>query len=70
MNFGEPGLGPVIEEGLTIALEPMISERDEWTFIKSDGWTAVTRSGSLSSHYEDTVVALNSGPEILTKRFD
>ena len=68
LNYGSAGLGSLIEPGLTIALEPMVSLSSEWTRIKEDGWTAVTRDGSISAHYENTVVALEDGPEILTAK--
>ena len=65
-NFGPPGRGPKIKEGLTLAIEPMIAAGDWQEEIQEDGWTAVTRDRSLSAHYEHTVALTRRGVEILS----
>ncbi|OGD28837.1 MAG: type I methionyl aminopeptidase [Candidatus Aminicenantes bacterium RBG_13_63_10] len=65
-NFGPPGRGPKIKEGLTLAIEPMIAVGDWQEEILDDGWTAVTRDRSLSAHYEHTVALTRRGVEILS----
>lgn len=66
-NFGRPGRGPRLKEGMTIAIEPMVNAGAPDINILDDGWTAVTSDGSLSAHYEHTVVITKDGAEILTK---
>jgi len=66
-NFGPPSQGPDLEEGLVIAIEPMINAGKGDVFTKDDGWTVVTVDKSLSAHFEDTVAITKSGPEILTR---
>lgn len=65
-NFGDPGKGPKIKPGMVIAIEPMIAAGDWEVEILKDNWTAVTKDGSLSAHYEHTVAATVDGPEILS----
>ncbi len=65
-NFGLPGRGPKIKEGMVLAIEPMIAAGDWDIEIKDDNWTAVTKDRSLSSHYEHTVVFTPQGAEILS----
>jgi methionyl aminopeptidase len=65
-NFGPPGRGPKIREGLTLAIEPMIAAGDWQEEILEDGWTAVTRDRSLSAHFEHTVALTKDGVEILS----
>jgi methionyl aminopeptidase len=65
-NFGPPGRGPKIREGLTLAIEPMIAAGDWQEEILEDGWTAVTRDRSLSAHFEHTVALTEHGVEILS----
>ncbi|HCS49675.1 MAG TPA: type I methionyl aminopeptidase [Candidatus Aminicenantes bacterium] len=65
-NFGPPGRGPKIKEGLTLAIEPMIAAGDWEEEILEDGWTAVTKDRSLSAHFEHTVAVTKNGPLILT----
>jgi methionyl aminopeptidase len=65
-NFGPPGRGPKIKEGLTLAIEPMIAAGDWEEEILEDGWTAVTKDRSLSAHYEHTVAMTARGVEILS----
>ena len=66
-NFGPPSQGPKLEEGLVIAIEPMINAGKGEVFTLDDGWTVVTADGSLSAHFEDTVAITENGPEILTR---
>ena len=67
-NFGPPGRGPKIKEGLTLAIEPMIAAGDWQEEILADGWTAVTRDRSLAAHFEHTVALTPAGVEILSLR--
>lgn len=66
-NFGVPGRGPKIKKGLVLAIEPMIAMGDWKIEIKDDNWTAVTKDGSLSAHYEHTVALTQQGAEILSQ---
>jgi len=66
-NFGTPGRGARLLPGMTIAIEPMITQGDYHTKILSDGWTAVTVDGSLAAHFEHTVCITPDGPLIMTK---
>lgn len=65
-NFGRPGRGPKLRHGMVLAIEPMVNIGRYHINVQSNGWTVVTRDGSLSAHYENTVAILNNGPEILT----
>jgi methionyl aminopeptidase len=65
-NFGLPGQGPRLREGLTLAIEPMIAAGDWHEQILEDGWTAVTKDRSLAAHYEHTVALTAQGAEILS----
>jgi methionyl aminopeptidase len=65
-NYGTPGRGPVLEEGMTIALEPMVNVGDWRTQVLSDDWTVVTADRSLSAHYEHTIAVTSGDPEVLT----
>lgn len=65
-NFGKPGTGPILREGMTLALEPMVCEGNGAIKILSDGWTVVTAEGSLSAHFEHTIAITKSGAEVLT----
>jgi methionyl aminopeptidase len=65
-NFGSPGTGPLLEEGLVLAVEPMVNAGRPEVRTLADGWTAVTADGSLSAHFEHTIVVTGQGPEILT----
>ena len=67
-NFGEPGRGPRLSEGMTIAIEPMITVGSPDVWLAEDGWTISTEDGSLSAHFEHTVAILPGGPRILTPR--
>jgi len=65
-NFGPPGKGPRLREGMTLAIEPMVNAGGYEVEIKEDGWTVVTKDRSLSAHYENTIAITNGEPEILT----
>lgn len=65
-NFGTPKEGPRLRPGMTIAIEPMINLGTYEVVTLDDGWTIVTEDGSLSAHFEHTVVVLSDGPEILS----
>ncbi|HLE99849.1 MAG TPA: type I methionyl aminopeptidase [Gaiellaceae bacterium] len=67
-NFGEPGRGPRLAEGMTIAIEPMITAGDPEVVVGEDGWTITTADGALSAHFEHTVAITAHGPRILTPR--
>jgi methionyl aminopeptidase len=66
-NYGSPRRGPRLLEGMTIAIEPMITMGDPATRTLPDKWTVVTADGSLSAHFEHTVAITAEGPRILTK---
>jgi methionyl aminopeptidase len=65
-NYGERGKGPLLESGMTFALEPMVNAGGWEVEVLSDGWTVVTADGSLSAHFEHTVAVTDKGPWILT----
>lgn len=67
-NFGPPGQGPRLREGMVIAVEPMVNMGKEKVRILKDKWTAVTEDGSLSAHFEHTIAVTGSGPLVLTSR--
>jgi methionyl aminopeptidase len=67
-NYGEPGRGPRLAEGMVIAIEPMVNAGRPGVKVLADGWTAVTRDGGLSAHFEHTVAVTADGPWILTAR--
>ena len=65
-NFGDPGRGPQLKPGMVLALEPMVTMGSWEVKILDDGWTAVTKDGSLAAHFEHTIAVTESGPEVLT----
>ena len=67
-NYGEPGRGPRLAEGMTLAIEPMVNIGRPAVKVLADGWTAVTKDGSLSAHFEHTVAVTKSGPLVMTRR--
>jgi methionyl aminopeptidase len=67
-NYGDPGRGPRLAEGMTLAIEPMVNVGRPTVKMLADGWTAVTRDGSLSAHFEHTVAVTKNGPDVLTLR--
>jgi methionyl aminopeptidase len=67
-NYGEAGRGPRLAEGMTLAIEPMVNMGRPGVKVLGDGWTAVTKDGSLSAHFEHTVAVTKGGPLVLTSR--
>lgn len=65
-NFGRPGTGLELTEGLVIAIEPMVNAGRHEVTLAEDGWTIATKDGSLSAHWEHTVAVTADGPRILT----
>jgi methionyl aminopeptidase len=66
-NYGEPGRGDRLKEGMVLAIEPMVNAGTSEVKIKEDGWTAVTSDGSLSAHFEHSVAMTQNGPYILSQ---
>ncbi len=66
-NFGKPGEGPRLKEGLVLAIEPMVNVGNHEVEVLSDRWTVVTRDKSLSAHFEHTVALTSDGPKVLTR---
>lgn len=67
-NYGAPGRGPKLAAGMVLAIEPMVAMGAPATRVLGDGWTAVTRDGSLAAHFEHTVVVTDDGPLVLTAK--
>ena len=65
-NYGEPGRGPTLAPGMTLAIEPMINAGGQDVVVRPDQWTIATADGSLSAHFEHTVAVTDEGPRILT----
>ncbi len=65
-NVGKAGTGPILKEGMCICIEPMVCQGKGETRVLGDGWTAKTKDGKLSCHYENTVVVTSDGYEIIT----
>jgi len=65
-NYGEPGRGPLLAEGMTFAIEPMINVGGADIYVHDDEWSISTADGSLSAHFEHTVAVTAGGPRILT----
>ena len=65
-NYGRPGRGPRLQRGMTLAIEPMITQGSYEIDVLADDWTAVTVDGGLAAHYENTVVITDGEPELLT----
>jgi len=66
-NYGKAGHGPTLSAGMTIAIEPMTTLGSYKVYTAADGWTILTRDGSLAAHFEDTVLITETGAEILTR---
>lgn len=64
-NFGEPGRGPKLKPGLVLAIEPMVNAGASQVEVDADGWTARTRDGSLSAHFEYSVAVTEAGARVL-----
>ena len=67
-NYGKAGTGPLLKEGMVIAVEPMLTYGSRHVYLLDDDWTIITADGKPSAHYEHTVVVTKDGYEILTKR--
>lgn len=65
-NFGIPGQGVALKDGMVLAIEPMVNAGSWQTVALNDGWTVVTADGSLSAHFEHTVAITGKGPVVLT----
>jgi methionyl aminopeptidase len=65
-NFGEPGRGPLLTQGMTFAIEPMINAGGPDVYVARDRWSISTEDGSLSAHFEHTVAVTADGPRVLT----
>jgi methionyl aminopeptidase len=65
-NFGSPGEGVVLKEGMVLAIEPMVNAGSYQIDTRDDHWTVVTRDGSLSAHFEHTVAVTENGVQVLT----
>jgi methionyl aminopeptidase len=65
-NYRTGARGPRLSEGLVLAIEPMVNAGRAEVYVKDDGWTAATRDGSLSAHFEHSVAVTADGPYILT----
>ncbi len=65
-NFGDPGRGPLLADGMTLAIEPMITAGRPDVVLLEDRWSILTEDGSLSAHFEHTVAVTTEGPRILT----
>jgi methionyl aminopeptidase len=65
-NYGEPGRGPELEEGMVFAIEPMVNAGGPLVHMGEDGWAIYSQDGSLAAHFEFTVAITTNGPRILT----
>ncbi|MFW5892827.1 MAG: type I methionyl aminopeptidase [Bacillota bacterium] len=65
-NYGPPGKGPKLKAGMTLAIEPMVNSGGKDVLVKEDQWTAVTQDGSLSAHFEHTILVTEEDYRILT----
>lgn len=65
-NYGRPGQGAIIREGMCLAIEPMINIGSQEVVTQDDGWTVATVDGKPSAHFEHTIVITGNGPEVLT----
>lgn len=65
-NYGKPGTGIRLREGMTLAIEPMVTVKSPAVRVLGNGWTVVSRDGHYDAHYENTVVITENGPEIIT----
>lgn len=65
-NYGKPNKGIRLVSGMTLAVEPMVIAGNEGVIELEDGWTIVTEDGTLSAHYENTILITENEPQILT----
>lgn len=70
LHFGKPGTGLPIREGMVFTIEPMLNRGRRSVRTRDDGWTVVTRDGSLSAQFEHSVAVTASGVSVLTLRAD
>jgi methionyl aminopeptidase len=70
LHFGKRGTGPVLKEGMTFTIEPMLNQGHRAIETQADGWTVVTADGSLSAQSEHTIAVTATGFEVLTLRTD
>lgn len=66
-NYGKAGTGPILQEGMCLAIEPMVAEGKHNTRVLGDGWTVKMKDGKNGAHYENSIVVTKDGYEILTK---
>lgn len=66
-NFGRPGRGPLLKEGMVLAIEPMVNAGGPDVRVLEDKWTAVTADGAYSAHFEHMVAITRNGPDVLTE---
>lgn len=66
-NFGKPGHGPLLKQGMVLAIEPMLNEGGDAVRVLADHWTAVTADGGYSAHFEHMVAVTGDGPDVLTR---
>jgi methionyl aminopeptidase len=69
-NYGRPGHGPRLIDGMTLAIEPMLTLGSPASRVLADGWTVVTQDGSNAAHFEHTVAITADGPVVLTAAAD
>lgn len=67
LNYGKPGQGPLLQQGMAFAIEPMITQGNYKVYVTEDGWTVKTSDKSLAAHVEDTIVITHDEPKILTR---
>ena len=66
LNYGAPGRGPLLAEGMVFAIEPMINAGGPDVVVHDDEWSISSKDGSLSAHFEHTIAVTEEGPRILT----
>ena len=67
LNYGKAGQGPLLQPGMTFALEPMITQGNYKVYVADDGWTVKTSDKSLAAHVEDTIAITHDEPKVLTR---
>lgn len=67
LNYGKKGTGPILKQGMVLAVEPMVNAGDWKIKTLGDNWTIVTKDGSLSAHFEHTILVTEKGAEVLTR---
>ncbi len=67
LNYGSPGTGPVLQEGMALAIEPMITMGNGDVYVAKDGWTVYADDNSLAAHVEDTIIITKNGPKNITR---